>query len=218
MPLHLLGICRREDIATLPADWPGGQPGMPLRGPEETCSARCRREIRWLADGPLAAATVPPAARQRRTTRIRGLVGCPSRAYQHSSRARTEPCCRMRKQSGSSSARVAKTCSATWLRVAGSGEIGLRVDLADLGDTAPERERGAPAGHLTWPVPCLAAATLCMEGSSGTSGTVGCRELRTDDAGTLSRVARRRSVRCLPSYDWPFWFRADLWGHLSRTH
>ena len=60
MPLHLLGICRNGDIATLPADWLDEQPGSVPRHPEETIAGPRCREIRWVANGPLAAATVPP--------------------------------------------------------------------------------------------------------------------------------------------------------------
>jgi hypothetical protein len=138
MPLRLLGICRREDIAMLPADWSGGQPGMPLRGPEETCSAPCRREIRWLADGPLAAATVPPAPANAGPLEYAawlaalhahinilpvryGTVLPDEEAVRQFLGTRREDLLR------------------DLLRVAGSGEIGLRVDLADLA-TPPQNE------------------------------------------------------------------------------
>ena len=61
MPLHLLAICRRGAVAKLPADWSDGVAGQ---RPSETVTGPRGNAIRWVTNGPLAAATLPhlPAA------------------------------------------------------------------------------------------------------------------------------------------------------------
>jgi hypothetical protein len=60
MPLHLLGIARSGDIASLPIDWPDGHLPIVWCRPVETISGPCCSGIQWVVDGPLAAATVRP--------------------------------------------------------------------------------------------------------------------------------------------------------------
>ncbi len=62
MPLHLLGISLGEDIASLPIDWARGQSTFVRYRPEGMISGPCRSGIQWVTDGPLAAATVRPLA------------------------------------------------------------------------------------------------------------------------------------------------------------
>ncbi len=60
MPLHLLGISRSGDIAGLPVHWPNGQPTILRHQPAEAIAEPRGGEIRWVAHGRLAAATVRP--------------------------------------------------------------------------------------------------------------------------------------------------------------
>ena len=60
MPMHLLGISRRRDIASLPCHWSGGQPAAVRRLPTEAMGGADCREVRWVVRGCLAAATVYP--------------------------------------------------------------------------------------------------------------------------------------------------------------
>ena len=60
MPLHLLGISRSADITSLPVHRPKGQPSIRQPRLEQTVTEPHRSEIRWVADGGLAAATVWP--------------------------------------------------------------------------------------------------------------------------------------------------------------
>jgi hypothetical protein len=60
MPLHLLGISRKGDIAGLPIHWPNGQTSVVRSQSDETIAEPYCNETRWVADGRLAAATVWP--------------------------------------------------------------------------------------------------------------------------------------------------------------
>ena len=131
MPLHLLGICRQEDIATLPADWP-------VKQPQANTFNRCA--LAWLADGPLAAATVQtlpatsgPLEQAAWLAAIHshisilpvryGTVLADEEAVGHFLGNRCEDLLR------------------DLVRVEGTGEIGLRVDLADPATPPPSRNQ-----------------------------------------------------------------------------
>jgi hypothetical protein len=59
MSLHLLGICRRDDIARLPGCWRDGQPAAVQNQPDETIAKLSVNGIRWVAYGRLAASMWP---------------------------------------------------------------------------------------------------------------------------------------------------------------
>ena len=150
MPLHLLGLCRHADIATLPIDWPDEQPASVRRGPEETIVAPCCRAMRWVADGPLAAATVRPPTMGTWCPAAFGPLehaACLAAVHAHISilpvrygtvlpdEGAVRQFLRNRRDN----------LLRDLVRVEGTGEIGLRVDLADTATPSPSRsENGKP--------------------------------------------------------------------------
>lgn len=60
MPLHLLGISRSEDTASLPRHCPDGQAAVVRHPPRETIAEPGGSEMRWVVEGPLTAATLWP--------------------------------------------------------------------------------------------------------------------------------------------------------------
>ena len=158
MPLHLLGICRQwryRDAARRLARRAAHGRATPA-GRNDRRATLQRDPLgggRAFGGGHRAA-----LACSLRTTRTRRSAWLPSTRISAFFPCGTGPCCRMRKRSGTSSATVAKNLLRDLVRVEGTGEIGLRIDLAEpaAAPSFPQRERLSPYRpfHLASTLPC----------------------------------------------------------------